>query len=188
MKNENENRRYKMSEKLEWDDYTMKCGHRVERYDFYIDYDGVIRMKYICEEGCETPWVKLKKAPMPDDSRFDSDPFEKDYVPRTYVWNEIYKGDILPFKCEGGNAEDVEDYEVAYKLYMKRTLPGESKKILYLRPVRDEEYVLAEFWEDGSIHFMPGIDKPFTTKGFQTWTEEELEKIEKRVMYFKENR
>ena len=177
-----------MSEKLEWDDYTMKCGHRVERYDFYIDYDGVIRMKYICEEGCETTWVKLKKAPMPDDSRFDSDPFGDDYVPITYVWNEIHKGDILPFKCEGGSAEDVEDYEVAYKLYIKRKPSSTPKKILYLRPVRDEEYVLAEFWEDGSIHFMTGVEKPLTTKDFQSWTEEDLKKIEKRVMYFKENR
>jgi len=176
-----------MSEKLEWDDYSMKCGHPVDRNDFYIDYDGVIRMRYICEEGCETPWIKLMKAPMPDDSKFDSDPFEKDYVPRTYVWDEIHVGDILPFKCEGGSAEDVEDYEVAYKLYMKRNASGTSKKIFYLRPVCDEEYVMAEFWEDGSIHFMPGIEEPFTTNHFQGWTEEELEIIKKRVMYFKEN-
>lgn len=173
-----------MSEKLEWNDHTMKCGHRVERNEFYIDCDGIIRMKYICEEGCETPWVKLKKAPMPNDPRFDSDPFEKDYVPRTYVWNEIHIGDILPFKPEEGN---VEDYEVAYKLYMRRNASGAYKKILYLRPVCDEEYVLAEFWEDGSIHFMPGIEEPFTTKHFQSWTEEELEKIKKRVEYFKKS-
>jgi len=173
------------SEKLVWDMDVMQCGHRVERSEFYIDDDSIIRMRYVCEEGCRTPWIKLRKVQLPHEISFTSDPFEDNYVPRTYIWKRIYKGDILPFKCEDGK---VEDYEVAYKLRVQRNLSGKPKKILYLRPICNEEYVLAEFWEDGSIHFMPGIEEPLTTRGFQSWTEEILEKIERRVMYFKMRR
>ena len=51
----------------------MKCGHQADRYNLYIDENGIISIMYFCEEECETPRVDLMKAPMPNDSRFDPD-------------------------------------------------------------------------------------------------------------------
>ena len=174
-----------MSEEINWETDDMECGHTVDRAEFYIDCDNIVNMRYICHKGCKTPWLKLRKAPLPRNLKFDSDPFEDNYVLKPYVWNKIYIGNIITFKGENGK---VEYYEVAYKLYRQHNLNGARKKIFYLRPVSTEEYVVAEFWEDGTIHFMPGIEKPFTTNGFQSWTEKELEEIEERVRHYIKNR
>lgn len=171
-----------MPEKIVWDEDIMECGHRTETARFYIDYDNVIRVKYICEEGCETPWLKLKKAPPPHDIKFNSDPYARDYVPKSYIWNKIFIGDIIPFKDKEN--DEVEDYEVAYKLLRQYKPYLKPKKILYLRPIGTGENVLAEFWEDGSLHFSEYMRAPFTKKYFQGWTEEELEEIKKRVILF----
>ena len=171
-----------LPEKLVWDMDVMQCGHQVERSESYIDDDNVIRMRYVCEEGCRTPWIKLRKVQLPHEISFTSDPFKDDYEPKPYIWKNIVKGNIISFKCKN---DKVEDYEVAYKLYRYYNMSGKTKKILYLRPISTEEYVLAEFWEDGSIHFIPGTEEPFTTKGFQGWTEKELECIKERVIHFK---
>lgn len=56
-----------ITEELNWKVDTMKCGHQVENCQFYIDDDNIIRMKYICKDGCSVPWVKLGKAVLPSD-------------------------------------------------------------------------------------------------------------------------
>lgn len=171
------------SEKLVWNMDDMQCGHHVDRSEFYIDDDNVIRMRFVCKEGCKTPWIKLKKVILPHEVSLSGDMYLP-YQPETYEWNNIVIGDIITFNDK---EEDMSrSYEVAYKILRKRNSSGTTKKILYLRPVSTGENVLAELWEDGSIHFINGMINPLTSQGFQSWTEEMLLTIQKRVRVFKE--
>ena len=169
-----------LPEKLVWDIDVMQCGHQVERSESYIDNDNVIRMRYVCEEGCRTPWIKMKKVLLPHEIELNDDPNGMAYKPKVYKWKKIFIGDILSFK--------VDDYEVVYKIRIQRVLSGNLKKILFLRPISRGENVLAEVCDDGTIHFVNGVEEPHTAQGFQSWTEEELQKIKENLKVFIEKR
>ena len=48
-----------------WKD-KMKCGHRVRKYEAFIDgEDNIVRIRFICVEGCLTEWFKMGKIPLP---------------------------------------------------------------------------------------------------------------------------
>lgn len=170
-----------MPEEPHWENGTMECGHQVETSRFYIDDDNIIRMKYVCEEGCITPWIKLGKAPLPHTVRFNSDPYENDYIPKPYVWNDISKGDIISLRCDD---ESVEDFEVVYKVCRPPLFIGDPRNILYFKHIGNGERVLVELLKDGSLYFMLGVRKPINEKGFQSWTEEEVKELENRVTKF----
>lgn len=172
------------SEKLVWDMDVMQCGHMVERCDSYIDDDNILRMRYVCEEGHLTPWIKIKRVILPHEIDLSGDVYLP-YEPETYKWNNIVIGDIITFN-EKDDDIIFSSYEVAYKILRKRSLSGTVKKILYLRPVSTGENVLAELWGDGTIHFMDGMENPLTSQGYQSWTEGILLTLQERVRVFKE--
>lgn len=48
-----------------WND-TMKCGHRVKDYKAFIDAeDNIVKIRFICTEGCLTEWYELGRIPFP---------------------------------------------------------------------------------------------------------------------------
>lgn len=50
-----------------WND-EMKCGHRVRKYEAFIDgEDNIVKMRFICMEGCLTEWFEMGKIPLPHD-------------------------------------------------------------------------------------------------------------------------
>ena len=54
-----------LEETIIWNDI-MKCGHRVKDYEPFIDAeDNIVRVRFICVEGCVTEWFEVGKIPLP---------------------------------------------------------------------------------------------------------------------------
>ena len=54
-----------LTAKTMWTD-TMKCGHRVKKYETLIDgEDNVVRIRFRCVVGCLTEWFEFGRMPLP---------------------------------------------------------------------------------------------------------------------------
>jgi len=154
-----------------WDDYIIQCGHRVDHSESYIDDNDFIRVKYICTEDCQTPWIKLMKVPHPDEISIEPDESQS----RRYKWNDLKMEMIILF-------EGVE-YEIAFKSVIKMGIMHtdyvmKNINILHLRPISNGERVIVIVEENGKITPMQktgdlniGLGKcnPETSKGYESW-------------------
>lgn len=44
----------------------MKCGHETAEYELEKQ-DGIVFIRYICNEGCRTKWHAIGEAPYSDE-------------------------------------------------------------------------------------------------------------------------
>ncbi|MCK4666885.1 hypothetical protein KAU33_09060 [Candidatus Dependentiae bacterium] len=164
-----------MADNLVWDIDVMQCGHMVERCDSYVDSDNILRMRYVCEEGHLTPWIKIKRVLLPHEIDLSGD-VHLPYEPKFYEMKKIFVGDIISIKNN--------DYEVVFKLHLKHSSSDMYRKLIYLKPISKGENVIAEVWGDGILNFMIGEEKPLTPEGFQSWTEEKLQSLKEKLRAF----